>query len=266
MTLLRRLVFLGVNLNKLGKRSSLIDAAYQQKKVEAEVPVRILLSAGADPAVRNVHGSTPLHTCAYFGRVDALCTLLDALQQAAIQPIHPDLADERGNTPLVAASASTAESSVKQRKACVQMLLDAGANATKAFITGAHKSVLQMLGAAAGTAIDENEVQRVTAHAAKDGRAVKDQWTDGMERAVAAGVLTKNELAGLTKRLVKAANNARRAQPMEEQLEDLKACTVGDRATWMPAGSFVSLHSLEAKPEMNGSRGRLISYDPAKGR
>ena len=66
----------------------------------------------------------------------------------------PDLADERGNTPLVAASANTAEASVKQRKACVRMLLDAGADATKAFNTGAHESVLQMLGAAAGASID----------------------------------------------------------------------------------------------------------------
>jgi hypothetical protein len=246
-------------LNKLGRDGSLLELACGGP-VEA---VRILLSAGADPALGGPHGSTPLHTSAYFGRVDALRELLNALQQASI---HPDIADERGNTPLVAASAITAESSVMQRKACVRMLLDAGADATKAFNTGAHESVLQMLGAAAGTSIDESEVKRATAHGAGQIKAAQDQWTDAMERAVDAGVLTRKELKELSKPLAQAANDARRAQLMGGQLKDLKACKLGDRATLMPAGCLVSLHSLEAKPELNGSRGRVISYEPAKGR
>ena len=247
-------------LNKLGTEGSLLEFACVNGTVEA---VRILLSAGADPALGGPHGSTPLHASAYFGRVDALRVLLNALQQAAI---HPDIADERGNTPLVAASAVTAESSVKQRKACVKMLLDAGADATKAFNTGAHESVLQMLGAAAGTSIDETAVKLATACGAGQIRAAKDEWTDAMERAVEAGVLTKKELKELSKPLAQAANDAQRAQLMGEQLKDLKKCTLGHRATLMPAGSLVSLHSLEAKPELNGARGRLLSYEPAKGR
>ena len=246
-------------LNKLGRNGSLLELACGGP-VEA---VRILLSAGANPALAGPHGSTALHTSAYFGRVDALRLLLNALQQAAI---HPDLADERGNTPLVAASANTAESSVKQRKACVRMLLDAGADAAKAFNTGAHESVLQMLGAAAGASIDERGVKSATAHSAAQVQAAKYQWNDAMERAVDAGVLTKKELKELRKPLAQVANDARRAQLMEEQLEDLKACKLGDRATLISTGCLVGLHSLEAKPELNGSRGRVISYEPAKGR
>ena len=34
----------------------------------------------------------------------------------------------------------------------------------------------------------------------------------------------------------------------------------------MPAGCLICLHGLEAKPELNGAGGRLISFEAAKGR
>ena len=101
-----------------------------------------------------------------------------------------------------------------------------------------------MLGAAAGTSIDESEVKRATAHGAGQINAAQDQWTDAMERAVDAGVLTRKELKELSKPLAQAANDARRAQLMGGQLKDLKACKLGDR----PQTPHLACETIRQRP------------------
>ena len=87
-----------------------------------------------------------------------------------------------------------------------------------------------------------------------------------MALAADCGMLTKDEVRFQQKDVASREPRARRRQRMEELVEELEACELGERSGEFPAGCLICLHGLKAKPELNGVGGRLVSYDSVKGR
>lgn len=259
---LRLAVSLGTDLNKSGYAGPPLEAATVQGHLDC---VRVLLESGAKAGQQGPQGSTALHGAAYYGRVQILGVLL---QYLAREQIHPDIFDDNGNSPLNAACASTAAASVPDRKSCVRMLLAAGADPKKAWNTSAHKSVLQILGEAVHGKGAVSEEALADAEHVRDEqeKATARKFVKAMALAAECGMLTKEEVRAAQKDVASMEPRARRRQRMDELVEELEACELGELSVGMPAGCLICLHGLKAKPELNGAGGRLISYDAEKGR
>ena len=257
---LREAISWGTDLNKMGRTGPVLELAAVHGHLQC---VLALLDSGAKAWLQGPQGNTALHGAAYYGRVEVLSALLAELQR---HHVHPDIADDNGNTPLNAAVANTAEASTPDRKECVQMLLSHGADAQKAFSTGAHPSVIPMLAEALGKVVDEKVLAKIKQKNDQQEQATEQAWSGDMARAVESGMLTEKEARKLKEDVTRCKPQARRTQRMTELLEDLKACKLGDRSVGMPAGCLICLHGLEAKPELNGAGGRLIAFEAAKGR
>lgn len=246
---------------------------------------RLLVAAGARVTQGNSHGSTALHAAAYFGHVEVLRFLLDALPADD----SPDVLDERGSTPLVAASASGSSASDANRMACVHLLLAAGADASKVYNEGAHASVLPLLGAAAGrrgcfgSAAASRAAEHEEGSAAEQSGAAecegtkktaweeaKAAWEEAFARAIAMGALTQEAVDESAAQLAKTGgawevSEKVMAQRMREQLADLARCRAGG-GSMLGVDTRVCLRGLQAKPRLNGACGRVKSFVVSKGR
>jgi len=222
--------------------------------------VKLLLQFGARAEAPNPHGSTAVHTAAYFGKPKLLRLLVDALAPGTTV----DLADENGNTPLVAASARTSPAREADRLKCVNILLAAGADAEKAFNTAAHPSVVGRLGTAAtGKPVSSRAVANADAIAEQESREVVARWNEAFQTAVDMGVLSTAARGEQSDALARAQNGALRVQRMEEQLRALTMCELDEM---LRKGTGVCLTGLVAKPHLNGTCGRVREYVPSKGR
>jgi ankyrin repeat protein len=225
--------------------------------------VKLLLLRGARVTQGNPHGSTALHGAAFFGRPAALRLLVDALPAGT----SVDLEDENGNTPLVAASATSSPANQDDRIACVKLLLSKGARAKKAYNTAAHTSVMALLGAATGRKVSQAAIADAEAHNQAEHARVNREWKEAFNLAVEAGALlrdeVKEEVEGPLQLIQGEGSEVRRSQKMLEQLKALQSSTLGDM---IRPGRRVELEGLAAKPELNGAKGRVASYVPSKGR
>ena len=104
----------GANLNtangELNLGSPLQFAVFNNKPQM----VKYLLECGADPEVRSVHGSTPLHSACF-------CCGLDIVELLLLHGSNIDAADQNGITPLAYACST-------KRVQVVTVLLQAGAS------------------------------------------------------------------------------------------------------------------------------------------
>ena len=225
--------------------------------------VKLLLARGAHATQCNPHGTTALHVAAFFGRPAVLQALTSALPPGA----SVDLEDEKGNMPLVAAAATSSPAKKSDRVACVKLLLHKGAHAKKAYNTGAHRSVMALLGAAMGESVSQAAIADAEAYSRAQRAKVRREWQEAFDMAVAAGALTLDEFKVEVEEVLEQIHGegaaARRATKMSDQMAALKASALGDM---IRPGVRVILRGLTAKPELNGAHGRVASYVPTKGR
>ena len=253
----RLLIRSGANVNQMGRDGSVLDAASVHGHLQI---VRMLVEAGADPVLANAHNSTALHGAAYYGRTRVLRALVDAV---LARGRSVDLKDENGNTPLVAAA--TAGSPSNHQEECVRMLLDAGADASPAFNTGSHESVLPMIREAldhqdVGTAADYASVGR---RRRAEYEAVEERWEAAMGLVLEEEVLTGKEFDALHDKVTSLENDQVGAMRMTDQLKQLEECKLG---TMHRVGSRVCIGGLSSKPALNGECGLIVKFDQLKGR
>ena len=252
----QRMLSYGTDPNALGGDGMLVlEGPSARGHVEI---VALLIKHGARAMQGNAHGSTPMHGAAYYGEAPALHLLLQSLPSG----VSPDVADENGNTPLIAAAATSSPAKKPDRIKCVKMLLDAGADPKAALNTGSHESVLPLLSDAAGAGASPKTIAEAVAYQKQQDIEIEERWASAFDAAVDAGALSEAEYDRLTDKLAEGHERGR-SREMQNMLQALEACRLGDM---LRKDTRVCLEGLRAKPELNGRCGRVLSFQPSNGR